>query len=119
MSGDASRDAILAVVGAIPPGSVLSYGEVAERAGLPRRARLVARILSQLPDGSGVPWHRVVRAGGCIAFALGSADFDRQRALLVAEGCKVAASGRVGGRPLPARTLDEQLWGGLFEPGIR
>lgn len=111
MNADAARDAILAAVAAIAPGSVSSYGEIAERAGLPRRARLVARILSQLPDASGIPWHRVVRAGGHIAFAVGSADFERQRTLLRAEGCTVAASGHVSGRPAPARTLDEQLWG--------
>ncbi len=116
MTDEPARDSILAVVAAIPAGSVMSYGEVAARAGLPRRARLVARVLSQLPDGSAIPWQRVVRAGDCIAFARGSADFERQRALLAAEGCAVAASGRVSGRPLPAQTLDEQLWG-MFPRG--
>ena len=111
MNAEVSRDLILAVIAAIPAGSVMSYGEVAERAGLPKRARLVARVLSQLPDDSGIPWQRVLRAGGRIAFAHGSADFERQRALLIAECCTVSASGRVTGRPLPARTLDEQLWG--------
>jgi methylated-DNA-protein-cysteine methyltransferase-like protein len=116
MSGESARDPILAVVAAIPAGSVVSYGEVAARASLPRRARLVARVLSQLPDGSAIPWHRVVRAGDCIAFARGSADFERQRELLVAEGCTVSPSGRVSGRPMAARTLDEQLWG-MFPEG--
>jgi methylated-DNA-protein-cysteine methyltransferase-like protein len=111
-----TSDTILAVVAAIPPGTVVSYGEVAARASLPRRARLVARVLSQLPDGSAIPWHRVLRAGHCIAFARDSADFDRQRALLLAEGCKVSASGRVSARPMPAGTLDEQLWG-MFAGG--
>jgi methylated-DNA-protein-cysteine methyltransferase-like protein len=111
MNADAQRELILAVIAAIPDGSISSYGAVAERAGLPRRARLVARVLSQLPGGSPIPWHRVVRAGGRIAFAVGSAGFERQRALLLAEGCTVAASGRVSGRPAPPRTLDEQLWG--------
>ena len=37
---------ILAAVRAIAPGDVAGYGEVARRAGLPGRARLVARILS-------------------------------------------------------------------------
>lgn len=115
MSADLSRSAILAAIAAIPAGTVQSYGTVAERAGLPKRARLVARTLSQLPEGSGLPWHRVVRAGDCIAFAPGSADFARQRALLLAEGCKVSASGRVSARVVPAATLDEQLWGALFD----
>jgi methylated-DNA-protein-cysteine methyltransferase-like protein len=115
MTADAARAAIVSVVAAIPAGTVISYGEIAERAGLPRRARLVARVLSQLPDGNGLPWHRVLRAGGHIAFAPGSADFCRQRELLLAEGCKVSASGRVSGQPAPARTLDAELWGSLFE----
>ena len=42
----------------IPPGRVASYGQVAEEAGLPGRARLVGRVLSLLPEGSPVPWHR-------------------------------------------------------------
>lgn len=114
MNADQARAAILAAVAAIPAGTVQSYGLVAERAGLPRRARLVARTLSQLPADSGLPWYRVVRAGDCIAFAPGSADFDRQRALLLAEGCKVSASGRVSGRLAPVATLDEELWGAMF-----
>lgn len=114
MNADAARAAILAVVAAIPAGAVQSYGNVAERAGLPKRARLVARTLAQLPDGSGLPWHRVVRAGDCIAFAPDSADFQRQRALLLAEGCTVSASGRVSARVAPAATLDEQIWGAMF-----
>lgn len=114
MNAEQARAAILAVVAGIPAGVVLSYGRVAELAGLPKRARLVARTLSQLPDASGLPWHRVVRAGDCIAFAPESADFDRQRALLLAEGCKVSMSGRVSARSAPAATLDEQIWGAMF-----
>ncbi len=114
MNPDQARAAILAAVAAIPAGAVQSYGRVAQLAGLPKRARLVARTLSQLPDGSGFPWHRVVRAGDCIAFAPGSADFDRQRALLLAEGCKVSTNGRVSPRAAPVATLDEQLWGAMF-----
>lgn len=115
MNADQAHAAILAAVAAIPVGRVHSYGRVAELAGLPKRARLVARVLSQLPADSGLPWHRVVRAGDCIAFAPGSADFERQRALLLAEGCQVSSNGRVHARRAPAATLDEQLWGALFE----
>ena len=50
------------VVAAIPAGSVLAYGQVAARAGLPGRARLVGRILAE--DGDDLPWHRVLRADG-------------------------------------------------------
>lgn len=53
------------VVRAIPPGQTSSYGEVAARAGLPGRARLVGRILAE--DGHDLPWHRVLRADGSCA----------------------------------------------------
>jgi methylated-DNA-protein-cysteine methyltransferase related protein len=106
-----SRDAILAAVLAIPQGSIRAYGEVARRAGLPGRARMVARVLAEQPDGSQVPWHRVVRSGGLIAFAPGSADFDRQRVRLEAEGCRVTVSGRVIPKAEPeAQSLDRLLW---------
>ncbi|MEM1230912.1 MAG: MGMT family protein [Pseudomonadota bacterium] len=79
------------VVASIPLGRVASYGQVAELAGLPRRARLVGRVLSQLPAGSKLPWHRVVNAAGAIAERAGA---DRQRQRLEREGV-VLLRGRV------------------------
>ncbi len=106
-----SRDAIVAAILSIPRGSVRAYGEVARRAGLPGRARLVARVLAEQPEGSRLPWHRVVRSGGRIAFAPGSADFDRQRERLEAEGCRVSDSGRVIPKAEPAaQSLDRLIW---------
>ena len=72
-----ARQRILAAVRAIPAGAVAGYGEVARRAGLSGRARLVARILSA-GDEPGLPWHRVLRSDGRIAFPGGSAGFDEQ-----------------------------------------
>jgi alkylated DNA nucleotide flippase Atl1 len=56
---------VRAVVLAIPPGETSTYGEVADRAGIPGRSRLVGRILAE--DGHDVPWHRVLRANGTCA----------------------------------------------------
>ena len=64
MSPEAKRRAIMEAVAQIPPGCVLSYGKVAELAGLPGRARLVGNVLKTLPPGSKLPWHRVVNAAG-------------------------------------------------------
>lgn len=100
---------IWTVISTIAPGSVLSYGEVARRAGLPRRARMVAQALRAAPEALGLPWHRVLRADGRIAFAPGSEDFLRQQRRLRAEGVKVADNGRVQ-MPAAAATLDELLW---------
>lgn len=104
---DAARR-ILAAIRAIPAGEVAGYGEVARRAGLPGRARLVARILGQNEDPD-LPWHRVLRSDGRIAFPEGSRGFREQGQRLRAEGVRVEA-GRVRGQRAAA-TLDEQMWG--------
>lgn len=58
---------IVAVVQSIPCGRVATYGQVARLAGLPRHARLVGRVLSQLDHHSELAWHRVVNAQGRIS----------------------------------------------------
>ncbi|PRQ04149.1 Methylated-DNA--protein-cysteine methyltransferase [Enhygromyxa salina] len=85
--------AICATVEAIPRGRVASYGQVAELAGLPGRARLVGRVLSHLPPGSEVPWQRVVNARGEIS--LPDDAGARQRRLLEREGVSFSASGKI------------------------
>lgn len=99
---------ILAAVRAIPAGSVAGYGEVARRAGLPGRARLAARVLAGNDDPA-LPWHRVLRADGRIAFPEGSSGYREQCRRLRAEGVRVEA-GRVR-RPQGPRDLDEAVWG--------
>jgi methylated-DNA-protein-cysteine methyltransferase related protein len=75
------RDRILSVIRRIPPGKVSTYGAVARAAGFPRGARQVAKVLCGSP---GVPWHRVLGAGGQIKLA-GDSAFE-QRFRLQAEG---------------------------------
>jgi alkylated DNA nucleotide flippase Atl1 len=70
---------ILDCVEAIPPGRVMTYGDVAEYAGS-RSARLVGRVLAL--DHGTVPWHRVLRADGSLAEHL----YTEQRQRLLAEG---------------------------------
>ena len=85
---------------------------MARRAGLPGRARLVARLLSQNEDPR-LPWHRVLRSDGRIAFPEGSAHWREQRARLRAEGVRVEG-GRVRGQraaPTPEEALDAAVWG--------
>jgi methylated-DNA-protein-cysteine methyltransferase-like protein len=107
--------AILAVVRRIPRGRVTTYGAVAERAGLPRQARLVGKVLGGLEDDSGVPWQRVVAAGGRIAFPAGSPARVRQVARLAADGVD-AARGKVDlarhGWGAAVGNLDHLLWSG-------
>lgn len=101
---------ILDTIRDIPEGAVASYGQIAEVAGIPRGARQVGYALRMVPRGVEVPWHRVVRQSGRIAFEEGSAAFDEQRKRLVREGIEVAA-GRVDMRVYRWRPdLDELLW---------
>lgn len=75
---DEDTERVRGVVAAIPAGSVLAYGQVAARAGLPGRARLVGRILAE--DGHDLPWHRVLRADGTPAAHLAAEQLARLRA---------------------------------------
>jgi len=70
----------------IPRGRVSTYGAVARLAGLPGQARLVGYAMFNLPEGSGVPWHRVVNARGKISLPPGRESARRQLALLKREG---------------------------------
>ncbi len=92
----------------IPRGQVLGYGEVALRAGLPGRARLVARLLGTNADPQ-LPWHRVLRSDGRIAMPEGSAGWREQSQRLRAEGVAVE-KGRVK-RPPRLHDIDAEIWG--------
>ncbi|MEO0437591.1 MAG: methylated-DNA--[protein]-cysteine S-methyltransferase [Pseudomonadota bacterium] len=81
-------------VNAIPPGRVATYGDIAERAGLPGAARRVGAALRKLPKGTDIPWYRVVNASGRSSLPDGTQGSDRQHALLEKEGVYL----RIGGR---------------------
>lgn len=81
-------EAVLETVEAIPPGRVLSYGDVAELVGR-GGPRQVGRVLSQW--GGGVPWWRVLRADGRHAEPLRERALERLRA----EGAPLRPDGRV------------------------
>ena len=102
-----AADRILAAIRAVPRGSVAGYGHIARRAGLPGRARLVARVLGQNDDPA-LPWHRILRSDGRIAFPAGSPGFDEQARRLRAEGVEVR-HGRVR-IPESGDSLDAAVW---------
>lgn len=103
-----NEQAIVAALRRLKPGEVVAYGELARRAGLPGRARLVARVLAHSPV-AGLPWHRVLRADGRIAFAPGSEGFAEQVRRLQAENVTVV-NGRVRMAAV-SDPLDALLWG--------
>jgi methylated-DNA-protein-cysteine methyltransferase-like protein len=77
------------VIGALRPGDVTTYGEVAEEAGYPGAARAVGNILA---GSEGLPWWRVVSATGRLV----SGHEAEQARRLRGEGI-VVAGGKVRG----------------------
>ena len=73
----------------IPLGRVACYGQIADLAGLPGRARLVGKSLGYVPQNLEVPWYRVLRSNGQIAFPLGSEQSQKQTGLLQQEDVAV------------------------------
>ena len=92
---DQNDQRIHAMVDSIPAGRVATYGQVAREAGLPGRARLVGRALRNLPEGSTLPWHRVLNASGKISLSPGSTGCRAQRRLLESEGVQFDPRGRI------------------------
>ncbi len=72
-------------VAAVPKGKVASYGQIADLAGLPGRARLVGKSLKLAPRKLNLPWYRIVRSNGQLAFEKGSENAERQKGLLQQE----------------------------------
>jgi methylated-DNA-[protein]-cysteine S-methyltransferase len=92
---------VLNVVRRIPAGRVATYGDVARMSGRPRAARAVGNILRGGPE-PGIPYHRVIAAGGKLGGFGGNTQL--KASLLVAEG-HVVRRGRVG-------RLKEVAWEG-------
>ncbi|HPA00985.1 MAG TPA: MGMT family protein [Chiayiivirga sp.] len=106
---------ILAAVRQVPEGRTAGYGQIAARAGCPRCARLVAKLLAQADEA--LPWHRILRSDGRIAFPAGSPEFEEQVARLRGEGV-VVENGRVRRNDEAQDWLDQALWGEVL-PGPR
>jgi methylated-DNA-protein-cysteine methyltransferase-like protein len=83
------RAGVYAVVRSIPPGRVMTYGQVALLLGLPRAARAVGGALHWLPADTDVPWHRVVNRHGRISTRCPEHAMWEQAARLRAEGVVV------------------------------
>lgn len=87
---------IRAAVRRIPRGRVATYGQIAVVAGMPGAARLVGYALYRSLPHHGLPWHRVLGAGGRLTLAkLDPATATTQRIRLEAEGVPFVAGGRV------------------------
>jgi O-6-methylguanine DNA methyltransferase len=77
---------VLTVLARIPPGRVITYGDLARLAGGPGAARAAGNIM-RAASAPGLPYHRVVAAGGRVG-GYGSAP-RLKAALLAAEGLRI------------------------------
>ncbi|HJY88151.1 MAG TPA: methylated-DNA--[protein]-cysteine S-methyltransferase [Candidatus Acidoferrales bacterium] len=87
-----SWSSVYRLVKQIPRGRVLTYGQLARAVRLRGGARAAGRAMAACPASHGVPWHRVVGAGGHILVREPEAAL--QRRLLESEGTRLIA-GRV------------------------
>jgi O-6-methylguanine DNA methyltransferase len=83
---------VLTIVSRIPVGRVATYGDIARLAGRPGAARAVGNIMQQATR-SGLPYHRVIAAGGKLG---GYSSLALKRSLLASEGLTVTATRIVG-----------------------
>ena len=93
------------VVRRIPPGKVATYGQIARLLDKPRAARTVGWALHSIPEGSDVPWQRIINAKGIISLDARGPGGAIQRVLLEAEGIVFDEQGRVD--------LQAHGWAGL------
>ncbi|WP_339843093.1 MGMT family protein [uncultured Halopseudomonas sp.] len=80
------RETFWQVLAAVPEGRVTSYGKLAQLAGMGRGARLAGRWLGQLPEGTALPWHRVVNSQGQLSLPPDHPAGQEQYQRLLAEG---------------------------------
>lgn len=78
-AGDELPRRVADVVVGIPPGRVLTYGDVAELTGC-RSPRLVGRLMARNPTGAELPWWRVVTGQGTLPDHLQAAAREHYRA---------------------------------------
>lgn len=67
MSDGAFREAVCRAVDRVPRGQVATYRQIAWMTGYPRRPRQVGMVLRSLPEGTGLPWHRIINSQGQVS----------------------------------------------------
>ena len=77
---------VLELLRTIPPGEVVTYGDLARRLGKPRATRAVGNVCARNPAILVVPCHRVVPAAGGVGNYAGAGGAATKRKLLEAEG---------------------------------
>ena len=84
-----SWDPVYQLIKKIPRGKVTTYGRLARALKIRGGARTVGHAMAATPSGAGIPWHRVVGAGGRLLISEPHAGM--QRRLLEAEGVDLSS----------------------------
>ena len=84
---------IYEVVNQVPRGKVANYGQIAQIVGVGCDARMVGYALASTPEGSDIPWQRIVNRQGKISLPGQGGEIQRMR--LEAEGITFDARGRI------------------------
>ncbi|WP_026869072.1 methylated-DNA--[protein]-cysteine S-methyltransferase [Inquilinus limosus] len=82
---------VYAIARGIPPGSTMTYGEIAKRLGDPLLARDVGQAMGHNPFPIVVPCHRVLAAGGKPGGFSAPGGVDTKMRMLRIEGAAAAA----------------------------
>jgi len=101
-------EAVWQIIANIPLGQVMAYGEIARAAGFPRHSRMVSKAMSR--STKKLPWHRVIRSDGSLAFPLKSEEYETQKARLMSEGV-LMLNGKVSAAKTEPDDLDALIWG--------
>jgi methylated-DNA-protein-cysteine methyltransferase-like protein len=83
------KEAIYLALAQIPKGKVITYGNLAKLAGMPNGARLAGRLMCELPEGSKLPWHRVINSQGKLSLPENSDSYREQIRRLEKEGVMI------------------------------
>ena len=86
MKSSSFSSRVYEIVAQIPPGKVITYGQIAWMLGRPRAARAVGYAMSQAPENRALPCHRVVNRTGTLAPEQAFLGERHQRFLLELEG---------------------------------
>lgn len=87
-------ETVIQIIKQIPPGKVMTYGQIAKLTGSPRASRQVVWIIHSMSEKHGLPWQRVVNSKGMIALT----DVEgatMQRLMLQAEGVELTKDGLI------------------------
>lgn len=90
--GAGLHESVYSLVRMIPPGKVVTYGQIAAILGR-GTPRMVGYAMAAVPNGSDVPWHRVINSAG--RTSLTGEGGEAQKALLEREGVAFGEDGRV------------------------